>query len=248
MLTSRNETSNLLFRLPQELSGAIQTLQNLPGSISHLLKETVTDHNADYVLIDMNPSLSAFNQNLLMTSDYFIVPTTPDYFSVMAIDSLTRVIHNWHTWSKKSQSHPVLQNATYPYPCLSPKFLGSIIQNYRPRSGKPTMGFQNWIDKINCKISQQLVPSLRRIDMAFADHQYKTAGVDHYCLSTIPDFNSLIAKSQEHQTPIFDLTDIQIGRSGTVLTQTKASQKNFREIFSKIAKAIVCLTDYAGSA
>ena len=78
--------------IAQELSASIQTLQNLPGSIACLIELTAKKHEADYVLIDMNPSLSSFNQNLLMTSHFFIVPTTPDYFSVMAIDSLANVI------------------------------------------------------------------------------------------------------------------------------------------------------------
>ena len=46
---------------------------------------------------------------------------------------------------------------------------------------------------------------------------YQKVGMDDYCLATIPDFNSLIAKSQETQTPIYDLTDEQIGQSGRVL-------------------------------
>ena len=71
--------------IAQELSASIQTLKNLPGAPSYLLDKTAEAYNADYVLIDMNPSLSSLNQNLLMTSHYFIVPTTPDYFSVMAI-------------------------------------------------------------------------------------------------------------------------------------------------------------------
>jgi cellulose biosynthesis protein BcsQ len=64
--------------IAQELSGSIQTLQNLPGSISYLLNVTAERYRADYVLVDMNPSLSSINQNLLMTSDFFIVPTSPD--------------------------------------------------------------------------------------------------------------------------------------------------------------------------
>ena len=69
--------------IAQELSGSIQTLQNLPGSIHRLLSETADKMDAQYMLIDMNPSLSAFNQNLLMTKrTIFIVPTTPDYYSV----------------------------------------------------------------------------------------------------------------------------------------------------------------------
>ena len=234
--------------IAQELSGSIQTLQNLPGSISRLLMETAAETHADYVLIDMNPSLSAFNQNLLMTSDYFIVPTTPDYYSVMAIDSLTRVIPSWHEWSKRAQEHPVLQNATYPFPQVSPKFLGTIIQNYRPRSGKPTAGFQQWIDQINHRVTDQLIPALGGIDMILPNEQYVNAGLQNYSLETIPDFNSLIARSQEAQTPVFSLTDEQLQHGGRVLQQTKQSQERFREIFSKIADEVVVLTQDAGSA
>ncbi len=64
--------------IAQELSASIQTLQNLPGAPSYLLECTASKYDADYVLIDLNPSLSSLNQNLLMTSQYFIVPTTPD--------------------------------------------------------------------------------------------------------------------------------------------------------------------------
>ena len=233
--------------IAQELSGSIQTLQNLPGSISRLLSETADKMDAQYMLIDMNPSLSAFNQNLLMTSDYFIVPTTPDYYSVMAIDSLARVIPSWYSWSRRAQNIPVLQDATYPFPCITPRFLGTIIQNYRPRRGRPTSGFQQWIDEIRRKVTEQLVPALNKISMTFSEEQYESAGVQDYCLGTIPDFNSLIARSQEAQVPIFDLSEDQLQQTGTVLKQTKQSQERFREIFSKIAKEVVALTEYAGS-
>jgi cellulose biosynthesis protein BcsQ len=85
--------------IAQQLSGSIQTLQNLPRSFSYLLDKTVEKYSADYVLVDLNPSLSSINQNLLMTSDYFMVPTSPDYFSVMAVDSLLRIIPRWSTWA-----------------------------------------------------------------------------------------------------------------------------------------------------
>ena len=41
--------------IAQELSGSIQTLQNLPGSIAFLLEKTAEKFAADYLLIDMNP-------------------------------------------------------------------------------------------------------------------------------------------------------------------------------------------------
>ena len=228
--------------IAQELSGSIQTLQNLPGSISHLLSKTADKLNADYIIVDMNPSLSSFNQNLLMTSDYFIVPTTPDYYSVMAIDSLTKVIPSWHDWSKKAQELPVLQNAVYPFPKATPIFLGTIIQNVRPRYGKPASSFQQWIDEINDKVTDRLFPALSEIGMALPAAEYATTGMDAYCLATIADFNSLIAKSQGARTPIYALTDEQIGQGGTVLEQTKKSQAQFKETFQNLASRVIQLT------
>ncbi len=233
--------------IAQELSGSIQTLQNLPGAISCLLNKTADKFDADYILIDLNPSLSSFNQNLLATSDYFIVPTAPDYYSAMAIDSLAKVIPSWIDWSKRAQASLVLQNATYPFPKVTPKFIGTIIQNYRPRSGEPTRGFQRWIDDIKSKTSDMLFPALSQLGMTLPAERYQRNGMDAYCLAMIPDFNSLIAVSQKARTPIYDLTDEQIGQTGTVLAQTKKSQATFREIFSGLADKVIDLTSDAGS-
>ena len=68
--------------------------------ISYLLDETAKKYNADYLLIDMSPSLGPVNQNLLMTSDFFVL-MMPDYFSVMATDSLASILPKWRSWSLK---------------------------------------------------------------------------------------------------------------------------------------------------
>lgn len=231
--------------IAQELSGSIQALQNIPGSIPHLLAETAKEIHADYILIDMNPSLSSFNQNLLMTSDYFIIPTTPDCYSAMAIDSLTKVIPKWYKWSNKAQQLPILREASYPFPQVKPKFLGIIVQNYRPRDGAPTRGFQQWINQINEKVTKDLYPALESHDMTLPKSAYELLNKDSYCLASIPDFNSLITMSQEKQTPVYTLTDEQLGQSGTVLCQTKESQAKFEEIFLDLANRVVQLTNYA---
>ena len=228
--------------ISQQLSGSIQTLQNLPGSISALLRKTADKFEADYILIDMSPSLSAFNQNLLMTSDYFIVPTNPDFFSVMAIDSLRNVLPNWSSWAKMACSLDILKNAVYPFPQVTPMFLGTIIQNYRPRGGAPAGGFKSWIDAINEKVSDLLIPTLDKIGMVFAADRYEGSGLEGHCLSLIPDFNSLIAKSQKNQTPVFALTQEQIDQSGVVLEQTLKQRGRFDSIFSELAEKVIRLT------
>jgi len=231
--------------IAQEISASIQTLQNLPGSISYLFEKTAEKLNADYVLIDMNPSLSSFNQNLLMTSHFFLLPTNPDFFSVMAIDSLSSVLPNWRAWAEKASTLPILRDAVYPFPDITPKFLGTIVQNYRPRSGAPSSGFQKWIDEINDAVANRLVPELRKLGMMLPDQAYKGQGLGHgFCLATIPDFNTLITKSQAAQTPIFALTSEQIGQTGIVLERTVKSRDNFLALFSKLADDMIELTSY----
>ncbi len=233
--------------IAQELSGSIQTLQNLPGSISALIERTAEKYEADYVLIDMNPSLSSVNQNLLMTSDFFVVPTSPDYFSVMAINSLARVIPHWERWSERASSLPVLRDAVYPFPAVKPKFLGTVVQNYRPRRGAPASAFQAWIDKINEAVLETLTPELRKLGMMLSSDCYVQQQIDDYCLASVPDFNSLIAKSQATRTPVFALTDEQIGQTGRVLATAANSRDRFKEIFSDLADKVIELTSYASS-
>jgi cellulose biosynthesis protein BcsQ len=75
--------------IAQQLSESVQALKNLPGSFHHLFQLTAAKYDADFVLVDLSPGLGSINQNLVATADFFIVPTSPDIFSVMALDSLT---------------------------------------------------------------------------------------------------------------------------------------------------------------
>ncbi|NEQ82787.1 MAG: AAA family ATPase [Moorea sp. SIO2I5] len=232
--------------IAQELSGSIQTLKNLPGSIYYLLEKTADKFDADYILIDMSPSLSSINQNLLMTSDFFILPTIPDFFSVMAIDSVATILPKWHQWAQKASELPVLKKANYPFPKVTPLFLGTIIQNYRIRYRKPSVAFQKWMDQIKDAIEDRLFPELRREHMVFAKQVYSEQEMgDDFCLIKMSDFNSLIAISQKCQTPVFALTAQEIGQTGKVLENTQNSQNNFKESFSTLADKVINLTSNA---
>jgi cellulose biosynthesis protein BcsQ len=234
--------------IAQELTGSIQTLQNLPGSLSYLLQKTAESAEAEYVLIDMSPSLSSINQNLLTTSDFFLVPTNPDFFSVMAIDSLATILPKWVAWAEKASSLPILREATYPMPDVGTKFLGTIIQKFRPRAGAPARGFQHWIDQLEGSVKTKLLPALREAAMMLPRRRYDSAKMkEDMCLAVISDFNTLIAKSQKWMTPIFALTSEQIGQQGIVLKGTKRSRDAFWEVFSDLANRVIRLTGHAGS-
>lgn len=235
--------------IAQELSGSLVTLQNLPGALSHLFDLTALKYTCDYVIVDMSPSLGPINQNLLMTSDYFLVPMAPDYFSVMATESLAAVLPKWKAWAMQAQSLSVLQKATYPFPNINPKFLGIVIQKYRIREGAtPSAAFQKWIDEIESGVKNTLIPALAGCDMLLPPEAYAAIDVaDGKPLLQMSDFNGLIALSQKHKVPVFSLSDEQLEQTGIVLERTKASMQKFGQLFSDAADRIIELADYAKS-
>jgi cellulose biosynthesis protein BcsQ len=229
--------------IAQELSGSLLTLQNLPGSLRHLFDITAKKYDIDYVLVDMSPSLGAINQNLLMTSDYFIVPMAPDYFSVMATESLASVLPKWRAWSTVAQSATVLKQAAYPFPELHPKFLGTVIQKYRLREGNTaSTAFQQWIDEINDGVKERLLPALEQSLMLLPKEVYEAcnASTDGPILQ-MSEFNGLIALSQKYKVPVFELNDEQLEQGGIVLKRMKKSQQRFRTLFSDGADKVIAL-------
>ena len=235
--------------IAQELSGSLVTLQNLPGSLSHLFKITADRYASDYIIIDMSPSLGPINQNLLMTSHYFIVPMAPDYFSVMATDSLAKTLPKWRSWAKQAQGISLLQKATYPFPEIDPKFLGVVIQKYRLREGDAaSAAFQKWINDINDGITNKLVPVLKDCGMMLPEKDYINVGLtDNFTILQMSDFNSLIALSQKHKVPVFELSDTQLEQTGIVLERTKSSMATFNNLFSDAADKIIHMTENAKS-
>jgi hypothetical protein len=235
--------------IAQELTGSLVTLQNLPGSLRHLFNITAESVDADIVIIDMSPSLSSINQNLLMTSDYFIVPMSPDYYSVMATDSLATVLPKWKNWALKAQSNPLLSNASYPFPNSTPRFLGTVIQKYRLRqSGDPSAAFQQWIDELNQGVKNRLLPVLKANNMTLSEATYSACEIQpSEPILQMSDFNGLIALSQKHQAPVFKLTDEQLEQTGIVLERTKNSMNHFRELFENAADKILRLLDHASN-
>jgi hypothetical protein len=232
--------------IAQELSGSLVTLQNLPGSLRHLFDLTVEKYNAELVIIDMSPSLGPINQNLLMTSDYFIVPMAPDYFSVMATESLSSVLPKWSSWAKQAKSLSILQKANYPFPDINPKFLGTIVQKFRLREGDtPSKAFQKWIDEIEEGVRTVLIPTLKSNGMLLTDEAYSSTGVQlGQPILQMSDFNSLIALSQKHKAPVFQLSDEQLEQTGVVLERTKRSMELFYQLYSDGADRILSLIDH----
>ncbi|ARL94673.1 ParA family protein [Burkholderia pseudomallei] len=228
--------------MAHRLTSAMPILQNLPGAFGYLIRATAEAHDCDIVLIDMSPSIGALNQNLLMQSDYFIIPTSPDYFCLLAIDSLAKTLPRWAQTASELRSQQ--EGRSYLIPDQNPKFIGLISQKYRPRLGKPAAAFQEWIDQIVERVDEVLLPALDKHSMALSRSQLKRAIKDspYIELAQISDFNSLIARSQECATAVFALTEDQLKAQGSVLDSFSESRDKFQQAFVELAERVDNLT------
>jgi cellulose biosynthesis protein BcsQ len=212
-------------------------LKNLPGSFSYLIQKTAERLHADYVIVDMNPSLSAINQALLVSSDYFVVPTAPDNFSTMAVRSLAQVLPKWEKWAIRARR--VFADASYPLPRGTPKFLGTLLQGFNIRKGKPTQANREVIDRLYTTVRTTLVDALRLDGMMLPQEKYQSS---NYCLAEISDYQSLNAAYQSSGVPVFALSDEQLRYAGTVLEQYQETRRRFEGVYSQFADTVIGMT------
>ena len=231
-------------------SGSLPMLKPLLSSINTLIRNTAKRGNFDIVLVDMSPSISATNMCIFMASDYFIIPTSPDFYCYQAIDSLSEVLPEWST-----RMMPFKDGMTLPR--NNPKMLGVISQNYRvygtddAEGSKMTGAFLEWSNKIRDITNTKLAPSLKKIDMIVDENLFNKV-VEHdkpYNLANIQDFNTLIPTSQKLSKPLFELTQKDGGWSGAVWTRKQNNkdvgvQHKIEEsqiVYQKLAESVCSL-------
>ncbi|SES31529.1 CobQ/CobB/MinD/ParA nucleotide binding domain-containing protein [Tranquillimonas rosea] len=224
-------------------TSSLAALQNLPGAFSALLDAIEEEHNIDYTIIDMNPGLSPINQDLFLLSHGFMLPTNPDPFSIMAIQTLTKVLPRWVNWKKTNEE--LFSEATYKLPSGAPKFFGALIQRFNVRNGVAAKPYRDNIAEIQAAITDELVPTLGKYEMALAREDYGEALVGNgYCLSEIPDFQGLLPKSLGVGVPVFKISDDEIGETGPVLEGMVKNRDKFKESFSSLTGEVLRLAEY----
>lgn len=227
----------------QMSSNALSTLQNLPGAFSELLKLTEEKYAIDYTIIDLNPSLSAINQNLFLSASGFIVPTNPDPFSIMALNTLKTLLPRWAAWKQTAVN--TFSSAAYPLIPGTPKFVGSLIQRFNIRKGKPAKPYRDNIQEIKDRITDEFVIALEAAGMALKPQEYGDLVGREFCLGEIPDFQALLPKSHNAGVPVFALGDDEIDETGPILDGLIEKRDLFRGQFEEIASELTRLLQYA---
>jgi cellulose biosynthesis protein BcsQ len=218
-------------------SNALATLQNLPGAFNELIQKVEQANDIDYTIIDLNPGLSAINQNLFLNSDYFLIPTNPDPFSIMALETLQTIFPRWASW--KVQNEQAFQDSAYPLRAGLPKFLGTSIQRFNVRKGRPAAPYRDNIAEINSVARDHLFPTLQSSGLTLTPKEYpEQFRSDGYCVGQIQDFGSLLQRSHIAGVPVFILNKGELADTGVVLENAITKRDQIKEQFTQIASLL----------
>jgi chromosome partitioning protein len=226
------------------LSTYLTSMKNLPGSFDYLIKKTAEKYNSEYVLIDLNPSLSAINQDLLISSDFFIIPTSTDYFSVQSIRSLANKLPEWEIWAKKARE--IFKDSFYPLPLNTPKFLGFTCNKFSLQSGgRPQENHRQMMDRIGKTIDELFIPKLKEVDMLLDESIYrqysrqKRLTQSKYCIAEFSDYNKLSVISQQKNIPLYDVPNSDLREPNQKLTRSW-----FKDMYDYFADEIIRRTNH----
>lgn len=221
--------------------------QQFVGAVNAIIRKTAELHDLDVMLLDLSPSSGGMNRIVFMGGDYFIIPTSPDFFCYQAIQSLSEMIPDWYEQTKDFRNKKV----TNYLPEVPPKFLGVVSQKYNKYAKKMAKSYQQWSDKI-AVASQDMATALLRIKpnpLCISKDKFVSSnekGHTPYNIVNVPDFNSLIAISQNESVPVFEITEPILrkhNKQGAVKEDQLKSASDFKDLFTKLAVSIGKMTD-----
>ncbi len=235
-------------------SGTIPVLRPFVGAINKLIRDTAKQGGFDVVIVDMSPSVSATNHCILMGSDYFITPISPDFYCYQAIDSLSNVLPRWRDEIVNFRHG----TDDFSLPKTNPKMLGFISQNYRiyttdsqndEEQKSMSKAYKQWLDRIKEAAERKLVPSLKKNQMIVDEALFKQC-VSYdvpYHLAGIQNFSGLIPVSQKLSKPIYELTQQDGSWTGARWEHTKNGKEygirlNIEEadkVYGNLAKSVL---------
>ncbi|WP_446897446.1 ParA family protein [Clostridium sp. LBM24168] len=185
---------------------------------------------ADIIMIDLGPNLGSLNRTVLGGSDYFIIPASPDLFSIRGTENLGNKLilweKEWEQCNRENKSGLII-------PKGKPSFLGYVMQQHNIRSNNQgmTQGWQIFGNKLEEAIQKNIVNKLQPLGQT---SQY---GKDSFNLGKIPNLHSLIPYSLNARKPVFDCGSHD-GLKGAHITTAKDSVKYFEPMVKKIMNII----------
>ncbi|MBB1636079.1 ParA family protein [Cupriavidus sp. UME77] len=212
--------------------GSISDLRKQTG-IFRYIKTAAKKVGAEITFLDLGPNLGPLNRTALTSCDYFLVPVSPDLFSIRGTQNLGRKLVGWRAeWNVIRNAGT---NSGIEMPHGAPKFVGYVRQQHNTRNNEDgmTQGWRIFGSRVADAIGANIVGPLGPLGQVIS---WQDGGFD---LGSIPNLHSLVPYSQEARKPIFDCTGAD-GLRGAHLAKATES----RDLFDHMTRAILGLEEW----
>jgi len=207
------------------------------SAIDRYLNEIGAQDKIDIFVIDTSPSLGVLNRVIFLGAEYFIVPITPDSYSVQGIKNLGVIFEGWKkNW--KNTAHAAAVAGKTPTNMVlrgDGLFIGYIINSFNVYDQRVVRRQDDWLKKIPNEVKTYL--SERHGRNGLVEKSWKNP------IGSMQDYGQLTAISMENHLAI---QEFQVGKVQELnLMGTKELQeKAVREIEQLTKNVIEVLEHY----
>lgn len=188
----------------------------------------------DIVIFDTSPSLGALNRHLLSLADGFLIPCSPDLFSVYGIRNIGNALR---TWRKQFESifHFLSDQKRSNFPQKFVRFMGYTIYNAKRYSKYENdlnlaKAHHNYAVQIPATIATSIDAENRLPLQGLLDHSIGNNAIIH-------SHNTFPSMSQKYHMPMWELPDCGIldQEDKSTIAGNQHSYRATREAYKKFA-------------
>lgn len=202
-------------------------LNHIPLSFRRLCKILKERKKYDYIFVDMPPNSSVLYRNILLSSDYYIMPASADIFSLMSIE---RIFSSVKSWIVKHNSYLDSKFMGRTFFSL-PKFSGCVRNNFSlGKNGNMSAGYKRIFDDIK---------NILKTNYKNLENQLKLQNISPI-IEDIPSMTQLITVCQDNNKTIDEIEAADFRRTIEYSWSTTYQQKKIHltDLYLNIAKFI----------
>lgn len=228
-----------LTNIEADLYSIIKNKNDFTKDIPYKFEQSIRENlsNYDFILIDTSPSASSIiNALLVMSSDYFIAPVSPSFFSLQAIDNLSTILGNWIKLLGEYEATAGFRN----WLSFQVKFLWLVVQMAKRFNGggKNNMdGFsaatEDWIRDVNKSVRRFQTFAIDR-NKAVSESEFKNIfweWSNPFIIEKCCDFTQKLRTIAEKEgVPVIYLTQDICRKHDSIVDVTKPTGQYFKTL------------------
>jgi len=199
-------------------------------AFSSLIRDGAEQMEADIVLVDVGPNLSAINRSALIASDYLVVPLGADLFSLQGLRNLGPALNRWREEWKRRRENWAQPEFALPEGSMQP--IGYVVRQHGLLLDRPIRPHDKWVNRMPEEYARQLLGDDK------GPYAETPAQDTDNALATAKHYRGLVRMAKEARKPIFRLTPAD-GAVGSHAAAARDAYQDFKRLAVKIVKKTI---------